>query len=498
MKYDLRYEPWINVEFLDGSKVKVGLQQLFEQAHEIRSFHHDNPLAEAALMRILIALSHRILNGPKDKKSWKEAFEAGRYDADAVEAYFDRWKDRFDLFHEKYPFMQVVELQTKKIKLQRLVHHIATGENATLFDHSTDDMPKNFIAEEAIYILLIGLVFRPRGRKDSLDSNICGNVKDVKTQYSCSDGNMVGKYTVFLNSNSNLFKTLMLNTFHESFINSFFNLQNKLEDDTTPWEEPKYFCKKEKNAVKGYLDYLTFSSRLIRLEIDERYKRVFYAHICCGPALPEYILYEPFVPYRIKQDGSIDKLAPKEERLLWRDSHTLFSIDSQNNFTLKALSHLQNISRFIWKNLSIVGFSIITENDKTKEYIKESIPIPQKLIKNPTHFNNIKQAISQSEKMDKKLNNALKEFSDLTEISMSHIKGVSMKNYWLTLDLPFKSFLNEIDSENALKRWENQVQKAAVEAFDKATKPLLGQKARLLEAYVKARQKLYQSKGGKS
>ena len=39
---------------------------------------------------------------------------AGMFDASRINAYLDKWADRFDLFHEKQPFFQRAGFTTKE------------------------------------------------------------------------------------------------------------------------------------------------------------------------------------------------------------------------------------------------------------------------------------------------------------------------------------------------------------------------------------------------
>ncbi|MGW5639474.1 type I-E CRISPR-associated protein Cse1/CasA [Streptomyces sp. NPDC003832] len=55
--FDLRDEPWIPVRLLTGESVRLGLRQLFKQAHEIDDLELPVPPAAAGLMRILAAIT---------------------------------------------------------------------------------------------------------------------------------------------------------------------------------------------------------------------------------------------------------------------------------------------------------------------------------------------------------------------------------------------------------------------------------------------------------
>jgi CRISPR system Cascade subunit CasA len=486
MRYDLRYEPWIACEFTDGTKRKIGLVELFEKAHEIRLFFHDNPLAEAALMRILLAISHRLTDGPADAEAWREAYEKGSYEKDAVKAYFGRWHDRFDLFHEKYPFMQAADLQmmdregnvgTKLPTLGTLVHHIASGNNATLFDHRLDKDPVTFVYDEAVMAMLEA-VFFSLGGTHKKSTNLCAYQKN------CKHGIGVNGLWVFVQGES-LFETLMLNTIARSMRPGVF------ENDAKPyWEDPLPNC--NETMPEGYLDYLTFTGRLIRLVPESEGVR--YVHFACGQSLKEPIA-DLFSPVKIEKNKE-RVLNASSSRALWRDSDTLFAY-KDGRFSLSAMQQLRGIvSRKISSRpYRFAVYGLVNEKANPMGYLKEVFPVSLSLLRNPYFRETIKAALAFSEKGYKALYSALKTFSDESEISIDLLKSRSAERYWASLDLPFKALLKKLDEESACADWENLVQKEVREAYKEGVRPLIGKDGRMIEAFVLGEKRLTIKKG---
>ena len=486
MTYDLRHAPWIACEFLDGTNRSVGFVEMFEKAHDIRLFHHDNPLAEAALMRILLALSHRILDGPADKKSWKSLYDRGKYDIDTVKAYFQKWHDRFDLFDEVHPFMQIAGLETLDNKghaikpaLSTLVHHIASGNNATLFDHTLDAESPCFDYPDAAMVLFASL-FYSLGGTHKKSSNLCGY------QGNCKNGTGVKGLWAFVQG-QNLFETLMLNTLIMTGKSPIpFTTQ-----DAPFWEKPVSEC--GDTMPKGYLDYLTFTARLVRL-IPER-EGVRFAHFACGRSL-NTDLDDPFKPLKVvKNDTKL--LSATLEKALWRDSDALFHYGSEG-FSVRPLEQLANIGRKIANRpYRITVYGLINDKANPKGYVKEHFPIPLSLLGKPELRETITQAIKLAETGYNKLYSAIKTFSENTEISMDMLKKRAAEPYWASLHLPFLSFLEHITESTDFSPWEQTIALEAKKAYETGIRSLVGNDARSIEAYVLGEKKLYFNKGGK-
>ena len=139
-KFDLIAEPWIPVVRLsDGGLEEVGLRDALVHAHEYRAVRDPLPTAEFGLYRVLTVLLLDIFQ-PKNKTALGRIMGGKRFDAEAVDAYFTQWTDRFDLFSAKYPFLQTAGMAGEAAKpLAGLLPPIPSGTNAAHFYHAQED-----------------------------------------------------------------------------------------------------------------------------------------------------------------------------------------------------------------------------------------------------------------------------------------------------------------------------------------------------------------------
>ncbi|WP_285761556.1 type I-E CRISPR-associated protein Cse1/CasA [Nocardiopsis ansamitocini] len=122
--------PWLPVQRLDGSETQLSLADTLAQAHRLRRIVGDVPTQEFALTRLLLAVLHDALDGPTDPDQWSGWWEDG-WPAEQVDAYLERYRDRFDLLHPTAPFFQVADLRTAKgeyASLDRIVADVPNGD----------------------------------------------------------------------------------------------------------------------------------------------------------------------------------------------------------------------------------------------------------------------------------------------------------------------------------------------------------------------------------
>jgi CRISPR system Cascade subunit CasA len=135
--FDLGSERWISVVDLDGVTRDVGLADVLLEAHALRRIVGETPPMTGALYRLVLALAHRVF-GPEDSAAWAALWGAERFPVDRVRDYFGRWAGRFDLFDPTRPFLQCQDVAaTPPTSVAKLVPHRASGNNTTLFDHTT-------------------------------------------------------------------------------------------------------------------------------------------------------------------------------------------------------------------------------------------------------------------------------------------------------------------------------------------------------------------------
>jgi len=158
--YNLVHEPWIPCLREDGSAVELGLCDTLVSAHTLREIYDHSPLVTVALHRLLLAILHRVF-GPPTFDGWVDLWNRASWEAAPLKRYFAQWEDRFDLFDSVHPFYQVAAMEdAQDHPSAALALELASGNNATLFDHSVDHSPiamppslLNWIREEQALLL---------------------------------------------------------------------------------------------------------------------------------------------------------------------------------------------------------------------------------------------------------------------------------------------------------------------------------------------------------
>ena len=136
--YDLRVEPWIPVISKTGELSHVGFRDALVEAHEVRAVQDSIPTVEFGIYRLLTAMVLDIFepSGPSDLA---QLIRNGCFDASSVNAYLDKWSGRFDLFDERYPFLQTSAMTESPGPLAGILPAIPSGTNVTHFHHAHED-----------------------------------------------------------------------------------------------------------------------------------------------------------------------------------------------------------------------------------------------------------------------------------------------------------------------------------------------------------------------
>ncbi|MFE9934258.1 type I-E CRISPR-associated protein Cse1/CasA [Streptomyces sp. NPDC005533] len=130
--FDLVSRPWLPVQLCDGTAVELSLEEVFARAGDVRRLAGDVPSQDFALLRLLLAILHDAVDGPRDLDAWQELHECPEPFA-SVSAYLDRHRHGFDLVHPSRPFFQVPELRTQKEEVARLNRIVADVPNGDPF-----------------------------------------------------------------------------------------------------------------------------------------------------------------------------------------------------------------------------------------------------------------------------------------------------------------------------------------------------------------------------
>ncbi len=273
--FDLRTEPFVPCLHRDGQVREYSLADVLTQAHDLLELACDTPLQTVAVLRLLLAVLYRALPMEDDEgEQWEALWKQDALPAKAITDYLNAQEDGFGLFHPARPFMQVAGLtMTSAAPLAMLATEAATGNNATLFDHRTDDAPPFYSPAQATRLLLTAQAFA-LGFGKAAEAVVDG--KTLPRPY-LADAAALRGVTLFLSGDS-LRQTLLLN---------MPPLSSDAEEALPPWEQADPLAdldkvskdgKRQSVPARSIVERYAWRSRMVRLlpDPDGLVRRMYY------------------------------------------------------------------------------------------------------------------------------------------------------------------------------------------------------------------------------
>jgi len=513
-EFNLIDERWIPCIDLRGKQVEHGIRETLLKAHELREICDDSPLVTVAIHRLLLAILYRAHDGPRDFTAWKSMYSLGGFDEQVVSCYLAQWKNRFDIFSDDRPFYQMGSLETRiPVPVNRLATECASGNNATLFDHSEDETGANWsqvqVARRLVACQSFALGFGKSGNAR------IGSVEET-LPYS-ADAIALRGMNIWLQGTS-LFETLSV------------NLVSSDDVSVPPWELEDSNAYRDRLQDKsrkvvtslGVVDRLTWQSRLIRLIPNgNTVSRIYYTQ---GRSADKSA-GDPMKVYRTSKDKGISALSLSSGKAAWRDAHSILTIPSAGSnerrpecFNLVARARSAAVVD-IAKPFAVQIVGLATAPKKAGKFLlwrHERMPIPAALLSDVNLIERLGGLLQNAEQGAIEINTRIRRISKLYLLPSCESAGARQpdKNevnkvvnaidprpaYWARLEKHFYTLLDTLhddwdkkndgwkldDRQTATRTWREHVKREAQRALEESVRSL-GASARAIQAVARVR-----------
>lgn len=516
-EFNLLTEPWISVITDERGKTEeVSLIDVFKNADKYISLAGDMKAQDFAVMRVLLSVLHTVFSrfdaagNPYDyleldekfrqkakvdeddeedylddlTNTWIKIWKAGKF-PDIIETYLEKWKDRFYLYDDEYPFFQVTakDFEGEKYSskgspvqgknINRLISE--SGNKISLFSPKKDIKDNKNVLSDSEAVRWILTFQQYTGLSDK--------ARFTKDKYKASKGWLFDLGGVYLEGN-NLFETLWLNC-----ILVHPKEEYRLTVERPCWEHSPeeniatYF---EKPVIDNVSELYTNWSRAVYIEPKEKNSEAFAIRIVKLPdTIHEDNFLEPMTIWRFNESGdNKGKYTPRKHRInqsLWRSFGLIAFSDSGPNVEIPGIiKWFDKVVKIIGDRkvgISIismeddgnatswvptdeiydslyVGDFILTDNDKEGWTIRvnEVIDLTKKIVEK-----NFRYFVSQ-----------VKEIRNLK--SKSGFESQKVEELYFKIDKPFRDWIGSIkdedDKDEKIREWKTILKKLTFEAAD--------------------------------
>ncbi len=512
--FDLWVEPWIPVVLLNGERSMLGLRDALILSHDILELRDESPLRTAAVFQLLLAILYRVYDDESEENlngelGWRSICQRGRFDCRRIDEYAAAWRDRFFLFHPKYPFYQragldSVDTGTKKKKgleapsevpeaTEQLFKQVSklstesTARDSVLFEWARSD---EIEAAEALRRLLQLQAFALGG----------GNQPETTLgQHPNSRDGVFAKGAINLVKHETLFRTLMAN---------LVPLEVYPESDRgiVAWEMESRIGVANRHC-RGIYDYLTWTPRAVRLvgvhtlESNSSRLLVTGAYIAQDDEFPEqWSGSHPFF-VQVKGKERSRPISIDASRSLWRDAHTFLpSLHEGGSSAIGLIPKAVLFARDVEDGSTMVRietYGLARDQAKPLMAAREQLPVPVEALNNSVVASIIRTATECAERGEDSLHRATSELFEILgrPKPSNDMRGRKLeakyreqatREYWSSLGGRFAPFMRRIADagtdavmlEAVIAEWKSVVGDDARRAFGLASGWLTGRAPR--------------------
>ncbi len=494
--FNLVDRPWIPCFSSEKDVTELGVRDTLRHAHELRGIHGDSPLETAAIYRLLLAILHSAIRGPRNRSAWAELWKKGSWEPGLIDDYLNQWHSRFDIFDKRFPFYQTPDERVKPKSIISAVVDMASGNNAALFDHHTEAIGVTLSPAKSARTVIVAQTFSLAGL-----SGLDQKFTDAPW----------GRGIIFFVEGDTLFQTLALNLMAYPDIER--NNMSTGTNDRPAWEKDNPHLP-ARQIPEGYLDYLTWQNRRILLIPEGAEEAPFVRSVTVAPGLRlDAGVYDPMKLYRDGREEGRISTRFSEDRALWRDSGSLFGLKKIGNHPPNTFKWLNDLAEkeCVPKNQIYRFMALGMANDQAKvEFFQEEhLPLPLDYLENEMLVEKLGSSLQLAEDTRFALRIASqwmavlilaikfdgKKWQDVDRITKTQAENLTThwnveRNYWQQLEIPFQHFLEDLPKNpGAAQIWREVLQRSAWNALEQAAN-FAGDDAVALKAAVRARGKL--------
>ena len=513
-RYNLLDEKWIQVASKDTVE-KVSIKELFAGAAKYKELAGDMKTQDFAVMRVMLAILHTVFsrfdsNGdPYDffevdeesflqigelEENYLDDYEDALYQTwidiwnakefpKVVYEYLEKWRERFFLYDDKYPFFQVTKEVIEKDaagggefygkNINRLV---SESNNKQAYFSPKDESYKEYIDDDELARWLITL----QGYIGTSDKKKVGSAKTY------SKGWLYDLGGVYLQGN-NIFETLMLN-----FVIAHNENNNLLKTQKPCWEAETieknielYFH----NGIDNIASLYTAWCREIFIDPNRTKEDKF---VCFIAKLPEIehsdAFLEPMTVWKYNDTGEYkDKYRPRKHdanKSMWRNFGLLTGVGEgiRKPGVIEWLNKLDDISDSVElgldkENITLCAVSMIDDGNSASwvpiDEVEDSLNFKERVLVDTGDTGWIIRINKTIIDTKKTIDSALKKFiTDLLEIRNMGKSSYSkyLEQFYFRIDLSFRKWIESIDIDNDKDtkeiEWRNILKKAMKEYVD--------------------------------
>lgn len=485
---------WLPCSTLDGKTVQLGLVDALVRAHEVRGLADPSPLVAAALTRMLLAIVHRSIDGPRSIADWVDLVRQGRLPEAKIVAYLDRVRSRLNLFDSERPFAQVRGLDVESADAATLITPRSNwGGGTGLFSHRTEDQPASLSPDVAARWLVVRQAFDVGGL-------VSGRPR------SASAAPLTATAVVLVRGRS-LFETLVGNLLVYAPERSAPIPGGA--DDLPHWEQESPHSRfdsdaEPKRVPRGWLDALTWLSR--RIELVAESGRVVGWKKAAWQGVATEAARDPMVAWISDEKVGWRAVRIDSARAFWRNSHALFEGMAVAGGVRQRPAVLAQLARREARavfpadrrfTLDVLGMATAQAAIEMERW--DRLEASAALLADPDAADSVRGGIELAESAFSALRQGLWAFArhavapggrdpdaeDLRRL----IDGLAVgPEYWNACESAFSHFLERLSSGEkgtALVDLARRVRRIAETAFDRGVRSL-GENARMIRAVALA------------